>query len=1042
MALVRYVVPALLGGLLWAAPLSAQDPSGTITGRVLDAVGQQPLAGVSVRIEGTRREAVTRMDGRFVLTDVAAGTHRLRATRIGYAPVEQDVTVTVGAPAEVNFTMQPQAALIEPVVVTGYGAQRREAVTGSVATIDPAAADVGVLSNVNQMLQGRAAGVQIIQNNGEPGAGVQIRIRGGTSISASNEPLYVIDGVPIANKEPEARGIGVGGDPPLPRSPLNLLNPSDIASITILKDASATAIYGSRGANGVVLIETNKGTAGAGGGTTVAYDSYVATASAARSYDLLTGAEYRQFVEGQVALWVADSAAGVPLADRDGLASSYLGALGPANTDWEREIMRSSVTHNHNLSFAGGSDVTRYRASLNYMDQQGVALGNGLQRIQGRLSGTHSTWGNRLRLGLNVTSSRVDNDYLSFDNTGGFQGGVFFNMVSFNPTQPVRDSTGAYNDVPTATVWNPVALAEQIADVGTSTRILANATAELDLVPGLTGSVNVGVDQSDGIRRTYLPAASPAGANFNGRARQVNRENSSVTFQGQLNYRTQFADVHSLDVVGAYEFAEHSEQELGAEGRNFTTDKFSFNNLGSGSTLFAPWSFRNDERWISFLSRASYGLKGRYYLTGVLRYDGRSAFAEGHKWSLFPGLSGSWRISGEDFMRDAPLGLTDLRLRAGWGVVGNPGIDPYDSQLLIDATGRERYVFGDTRVTGFGPARNPNPNLKFERTSQVNVAVDYALMNNRVSGSIEYYVKNTSDLLLEVTVAQPAFAPTRLENVGRVRNRGLELALDVLAMSRPGRTWRAGVVLAAERNTVLDLGPFPLILSGIGSGEGQTSLPSQRIIPGEPLGTFWGPVYTGVDAQGRQLIACSPLGIPSDTLCINGRILATDRRDGDSRVIGNANPDFTVGFTSQVTWGKFDASLLIRGAFGQEVFNNTALVYGTKTKAAQQRNFLASALDDEIAIGEPAIFSSKWVEDGSFVRLQNLTVGYTFDIARGIGAARTARLYVSSDNLLLLTGYSGVDPEVHSESGIASRGIDYLTYPRPRTVTAGVRVAF
>lgn len=1045
MRLIRHAVLAIVGSLLCSVPLTAQN-TGTITGRVTDGVSQQPLAAVTVRLEGTPRQVATRVDGTFTLTEVPSGTYRIRATRIGYAPLAQDVSVTAGATAEAQFALPPQAALVDPVVVVGYGTQRREAVTASVSTIDPNAGNVGVITNVNQVLQGRAAGVNIVSNNGEPGAGVQITIRGGTSISAGNEPLYVIDGVPITNVAAEGRGIGIGGEAPFSRSPLNLLNPSDIASITILKDASATAIYGSRGANGVVLIETNKGEAGAADGTSIEYDTYVATASPAGSYDLLTGSQYRQFVTGQVAIWRADSTAtaGACVPNCDGLAPTFATALGPANTDWEGEIMRSSVTHNHNLAFAGGNDVTRYRASLNYMNQEGVTLDNGLTRVQGRLSGTHATWGNRLRLGLNVTTSRVNNNYISYEKAGGFQGGVFFNMVSQNPTLPVRDSTGAYHDIVGATVWNPVALAEEIADEGTSTRTLANATAELDLLPGLTGSVNLGVDQADGIRRTYLPAASPAGVPTNGQALQVNRENASVTFQGQLTYRAQIGDVHSLDVTGVYEFAEHSTQELGAEARNFTTDNFSFNNLGAGGTLVSPWSFRTDERWISFLSRASYGLKEKYYLTGVLRYDGRSAFAEGHKWSAFPGISGSWRISGEDFMGDAPLGLTDLRLRAGWGVVGNPGVNAYDSQLLLQATGRERYAFGDSRVTGFGPSRNPNPNLKFERTNQFNLAVDYGVSNNRVSGSIEYYVKNTSDLLLRVVVAQPAFSSDRLENVGRVRNRGLELALDVLAMSRPGRSWRAGLVFAAERNKVLDLGPHEFIQTGIASGEGQTGTPSQRIIPGQPLGTFWGPVYAGVDSAGRQLMACSALGVPSDTACINGRILATSRRDGDSRVIGNANPDFTLGFNSQLTWGKFDASILIRGAFGHEVFNNTALVYGTKTKAAQQRNFLADALDDEIALGEPAVYSSKWVEGASFVRLQNLTIGYTFDIPRGFGSARSARVYLSGDNLLVLTGYSGVDPEVHTarDGNIATRGVDYLTYPRPRTVTAGVRVAF
>src|SRR5213593_3768276 len=330
MRLVRHVIPALVGGLLWAVPLSAQDSTGAVTGKVVDGTTQQPLPSVEVSIAGTPYRMLTRLDGGFLLSGVPAGVHRLRATRIGYGPQAQEVTVSAGGTATAQFTLVPAAAILEAVVVTGYGTQRREAITGSVSTIDANAANVGVVDNVNNMVQGRAAGVTIIQNNGEPGAGAQVRIRGGTSISASNEPLYVIDGVPINNVPTEPGGFGVGGEPPLPRSPLNLLNPSDIGSITILKDASATAIYGSRAANGVILIETKKGVAA--GGPTIEYDSYVAAASPAKRLDVVNAPDYRQFVQGQVDVWRQDSIAGKPDSLRGGLKPSALSALGAANT--------------------------------------------------------------------------------------------------------------------------------------------------------------------------------------------------------------------------------------------------------------------------------------------------------------------------------------------------------------------------------------------------------------------------------------------------------------------------------------------------------------------------------------------------------------------------------------------------------------------------------------------------------------------------------------------------------------------------------------
>src|SRR2546426_2380635 len=1029
MTLVRHVIPALVAGLVWAVPLGAQDSTGTIKGQVVDGTTQQAVANVEVSVVGSPHRMLTRTDGAFQLSGVPAGAHRLRATRIGYGPQIQDITVTAGVTTTVQVTLLPAASILEAVVVTGYGTQRREAITGSVSTIDASGANVGVISNANQMIQGRAAGVEITQNNGEPGAGAQILIRGGTSISASNAPLYVIDGVPINNVPTEASGFGVGGSPPLPRSPLNLLNPSDIGSITILKDAAATAIYGSRAANGVVLIETKKGTASAG--PTMEYDSYVAIASPSRRLNVLDGNQYRQFVEQQVQLHNQDST--------QGLDSTHLTALGSANTSWEEAVTRTAVTNNQDLSITGGSEDTRYRASLNYMNQHGVALSSGFKRIQGRLNATHQAFDNRLRLGLNVTTSRINNDYLTFENTGGFEGGVFQNVAVFNPTEPIKvtDATGThYFEIGTGrqSVRNPVALAKQIDDFGTSTRTLGNFSAELDLVSGLTGQVNVGVDYTGGERRIYLPAASPVGAEWNGLAQQANKDNTTVTLQSYLTLRRQLGDIHTLDVVGGYEFSEYSAAEFGAQAQNFLTDAFSFDNLGVGNTLIHPYSWATKERLVSFFTRSSYGLKDRYFLTGVLRYDGSSKFATGHKWGLFPALSGSWHITQEDFARNWPF--SDLRLRVGYGIQGNPGVGPYASLLTLAATGDGRYVFGGSPVSGVIPTSDANPNLKWEQTAQYNVGLDFGVSNNRVSGSAEYYVKNTSDLLLSVAVPQPAPADHRLENVGKVRNRGVELSFDALLASRAKLTWRAGLVVAMERNRVVDLGPYQFINTGDVSGQGQSGQESERILPGSPLGTFYGPVFIGVDAAGKQLFRCSA----GTAGCVNGQ--TTTPAATDYTVIGNANPDFTIGLHSYVHWGKFDVSFLVRAAVGQDVFNNTALVYSTKGNALQNKNFLASALTDPTGLHEPAIYSSRWVEGASFVRLQNLTVEYALDLPVLTRGARSARLYVSADNLLLLTGYSGLDPEVYADAGLASRGIDYLSYPRPRTVTGGLRVAF
>lgn len=1032
MAVVRRLSLALIVGLFCAARLSAQNPTGTISGRVVDSTTQQPLSDVSVFVEGTGRGAVTGSDGTFTIGAVPAGTHTVRARRIGFSSPAQTVTVPAGGTATVAFGLDRRVAVLEEVVTTGYGSQRRLAITGSVATIDARQANVGVQPNVTGMIEGRAAGVQITNNSGEPGAGSQILIRGGTSISASNEPLYVIDGIPINNVEAEPAGYGIGGSPPLPRNPMNLINPSDIQSISILKDAAATAIYGSRAANGVILIETKKGTAG---GSSTSYEFQAGMSSPRKYLNLLNGDQYRKFIADQVA-------AGV-------LPASRLAAEGTANTDWEHALTRSAPTVQHNLSFAGGSAQTQYRASVNYLEQEGIVVNNGMRRYQARLNGTHQAIDGRLRLDLNLTGSHIINNYLPYENTGGFEGGVFINMVNFNPTHPVTfidPSTGqpAYYEIGTGSqsVRNPVALANQVQDKGTSDRTLGNVSADYDIFPALTARVNIGVDRVLGDRNTYLPRISPAGASFNGLAQRVNRDNTSKTLQTLLTLHPQFTGNRDFELVGGYEYNDYLFNEFGAQSQSFLTDAFGFNSLGSGNVLTPPWSSRSESRLVSFFSRANLGIADKYFLTGVIRRDGSSAFGVGNKWAVFPAISGSWRLSQEPFMRTSPF--SELRLRAGFGKTGNPGVPPYASLILLSADAGSRYVFGETPVTGVSPVSNANPNLKWEETDQTNLALDYGFMQNRFTGSLEYYVKNTKDLLLTVSVPQPAVASTSLENIGKVQNKGVEFSIDGQVFNRGDRNLSAGLVFAADRNKVVDLGPFQFITTGGVSGQGQSGQTSERIIPGQPLGTFFGPQYVGVDSAGEQLF--NKYTVTRDASGkVTSRVLAgkTTSPSGDDYVIlGNANPNYTLGIRSNGNIGKFDFSFLINRAAGQKVFNNTALVYSTKSNALQDKNFLAAAVSDPINITQPAIYSSRWLEDGSFTRLQNVTIGYTFDLPRFTGTARNSRVYLSGDNLLLFTGYSGYDPEVHTEAGLASRGIDYLHYPRPRTITGGLRVSF
>jgi TonB-dependent starch-binding outer membrane protein SusC len=1029
MAVTFRVRAFVVVGLLWAARLGAQG-TGTISGRAVDSTSQQPLSSVTVMIVGTQRGTLTRNDGGFAMSGVPAGTVRLRASRIGYAAQEQSATITAGGTTPVQFTLRPLAAVLSELVVVGYGTQRREAITGSVATVKAEEANVGVIPNANAMLTARVAGVNVTQNNGEPGGGAQIRVRGGTSLSASNDPLYVVDGVPLQNDQTVATGgaNGIGGS--LPRSPLNSISPSDIASITVLKDASATAIYGSRGANGVVLIETKRGQSGAGD---FEYDVYVASAAPASTLDFMTGSEYRTFVQQQVA-------AGK-------LQQSALDRLGTANTDWEAELTRNSLSQNHNLAFSGGTAATQYRASLNYFDQNGVVINNGLQRYQGRINAQTQALNGRLQFGANLTASRVNNKYLAFENTGGFSGGVFVNMATFNPTYPVIDpKTNTYYELGPGSQSdrNPVALAKQIDDRAPEDRILGNLNLSYALLSSLTSKTTVGVDYTNSTRRTFMPRDNPVGAQTNGLARQEDRQLTNLNFLELLTFTPHISASNELEVVGGYEYTNFDNTGFLAESHDFITDAFSTYNLGAGVQTSSPppGSWREQSLLASFFGRLNYSFRNKYFLSGVLRYDGSSRLAEGHQWQTFPAISGSWHLSEEGFLKNSFF--SNLNVRAGWGLQGNQAVRPYATELLLSANSGARYPFGNTITTGLLATQVANPDLKWETSEQTNVGFDYGFKNNKYTGSIDLYQKDTKDLLLDVAVPQPAVVTTRIENIGSIRNRGLEATFDAELYNRPQRTISSGLIFAVERGEVKSLGAGrAFIVTGAVSGQGQSDQYAQRLIPGEPIGTFWGPEFAGVNSSGQQTF--NHYTVTRDA---NGnevsRTLAgttTSPTEDDKRIIGNANPNFSLGLRSNATWSKWDFSWLWRAEVGRDVFNNTALVYATKGDAKQGRNFLRSALNDPTSIDDPSIFSSRWIEDGSFLRLQNITIGRAFTLPTRSGA-RNARVYLSGDNLLLFTPYSGYDPEVFVSAGLASRGIDYLAYPRARTFTLGANLKF
>lgn len=1029
MALVRSILSTLAAVVVAASSLGAQA-TGSIRGRVLDSASNQPLASVVISLEGVNRATASRADGTYELNAVPTGTQRVRARRIGYAGRTIQVSVRSDAVVTLDFSLVASALSLTEVVVTGYGTTKREAITGSVATIDATDANKGVVTNATQLLQGRVAGLEIVQNSGEPGAGSQIRIRGGTSINASNDPLYVVDGVPLQNDGITPGATGLGFNAALGRNPLNSINPDDIESVTILKDASATAIYGSRGANGVILVQTKRG-ANRGGVSDMVYETYAGVASPTKSLGLLTGSEYRKFVTDNVAT----------------LGATAVSNLGNADTDWEKQLTRTAYSTNHNLAFSGGSQQTHYRASLNYFNQNGVVLANGLSRYQGRLNADHSALNQKLQLALNLMTSRVNDAFSPNENGGGFLGGLFTNMAIYNPTFPVYRADGSFFEtgcpvtattcVPSSQdVKNPVAMALQLQDNAESNRLLGNVSATLTLLDNLSAQTSFGVDNTNSVRRSFAPRASALGAAYGGYARQGERSLDNLTFEQLLTYAPTYG-ASELEVVGGYEYTKNDNRGFDVSMQGFITDVFGVNNLAAGTQASSPtpFSYLNQSQLVSYFTRANYGFAHKYFLTGVLRRDGSSRLAPGHQWAVFPALAASWRLTEENFMQNSPMGFSTLALRASWGKQGNQAVAPYQTQLLLRADQGASYPFGGTIVSGLRAAQVGNPDLKWETSTQTSGGIDFGFLRDRVTGAVDFYQKDTKDLLLVVPVPQPAVVSTQLENIGSLHTSGIEASVDMELYKGAKRSLTGGLVFTKENNEVTSLGDTArTITTGGVSGQGQSNQYSQRIKKGDPIGTFFGPKFLRVNAAGQQVFSCKT----GSAGCVSNE--TTDPTDGDKVVIGNANPSFTLGLRNNATWNNFDASWLWRGEFGGDVFNNTALVYATKSDAKQGRNFLRSALSMPDAITEPAKFSSRWVESRTFVRLQNVTVGYQIPVR--YTASRPIRLYVSGNNLALLTKYTGYDPEVFVASGTASRGLDYLVYPPARTFTFGARVQF
>ncbi|MDO7851605.1 SusC/RagA family TonB-linked outer membrane protein [Hymenobacter convexus] len=1008
----------LIGLLAFLGTFVAQAQTRQVSGRVLNAADKTPLPGVSVLLKGTTTGSTTNPDGVFELNVPATGG-TLVFSFVGFESVE----MPVGTSASMNIQLKEQSQGLNEVVVVGYGSQRKRDITGSVASISAEQVAETPITRADQILQGRVSGVQVTQTNSEPGGNVSIRIRGTNSINTGNEPLFVVDGFPGA------------GD-------LNSINPSDIESVEILKDASATAIYGSRGANGVVLITTKKGKVGKG---TVSLEGYTGVQVVRHKFDLMNAREFAQYLND-----VNAGSTTLPPPYRQ----SQIDSLGEG-TDWQKELFRPARMSNYQLGFNGGTEETRYNLSFNYFDQDGVVINSGFKRATVRLN-LDKKIGSKLSFNFSSQVAGTFENRAFVNSSGGSNGGVLLDALRISPVVPVRDASGAftYSNSPlpyVEDVGNPIAYAEKVKDQRTTARGLFNVAANYEIIPGLTARVTGGFDYNNNQVNIYRPSDIFLGRLTNGSATRSTTYRYSWLNENTLTYDKKLNENNFLNVVVGVTEQQFFGDNFGTSANGFFTNTLGSDNLALASTLLTPNSGKPSNTLASFFGRVNYRLFERFLFTATLRADGSSRFGANNKWGYFPSAAFAYRLIDERFMKDLSF-LSDLKLRVGFGITGNQEISNYQSLARYDAGS---YASGSTRLVGLVPLNIPNPNLKWESTAASNVGIDMAFLQNRIIVTADAYYKKTSDLLLQVSTPRTSGYNSILLNAGSVENKGVEFALTTTNIDSKQFSWTTNFNISANRNKVLDLnGEYERYVGSsssslfVGSGLGNTSL----LRVGEPIGTFFGYQFDGLWQNTDEITASGTRSgaRPGDPRYVdqNGdkAITADDRV-----IIGRAQPKFIYGFTNGFKLGGFNLSVFIQGVQGDDVLNlnryelESGITTTNKLKTVINRWTPTNTNTNIPRAGSTLRRStgivSDVVEDGSFLRLKTVTLGYT--LPKFSKVIKSASVYITGQNVLTFTKYTGYDPEVNSfGSDNLSLNTDYNAYPSTRTFIAGVRLGF
>lgn len=999
---------AMLFTMLLLGPLFvvAQDATREIKGTVTDNNGG-PLQGVSVLVKGKSTGTATNNAGVYTLK--AANGDVLVISYVGFLSQE----ITVGANVSFNVSLKPNTTENTDVVVVGYGRSTKRTVSSAIASVKPEDLNRGAIGDVGQLLQGKVPGLNITAS-GDPNRPAAIILRGASTINSPQGPFYVIDGIPGAD--------------------INAVAPDDIASLDILKDASATAIYGNRASNGVIMVTTKKGKAGR---LVATYNGFVGLEQVSSRIDLMDANELRAYSQRNNFTPTADNDKG-------------------ANTDWMSAVQKeNAISHNHNISFGGGNGKSTYSASLNYLKKDGIMLQSQLERVIARMSVEHKALNDKLTLGLNLMSSNSKASNVPLLNM------VFQQAVKYNPMSPVYNPDGTFFENPNITgYFNPVSIIKNAVDETKYGSLQGNFTVELKLPFNIKYNANIAYQRGTNLNGEYYnsyysrnyntgsffvnddPGGGRGLRNFfaNGLATRSYYQNTSKTIESFLTWDKKFGD-HKLSAVLGYSWIKNTDNEgFQASQTNFINDFTSYNNLGLGNYQTvngfavdfgnAPYQEIN---LISDFFRVNYDYKEKILLQASIRRDGSSVFGKNNEWGYFPAASVAWRMSEEDFIKNLSF-ISDLKLRASYGATGNAfGLGAFNAKRLYEAGGR----FFDNGIfaNAFRATQGSNPDLQWEVTTTANLGIDFGILKGKISGSIDVYDKTTTNMVYPFPVAQSIDPSGRLWlNVGEIRNRGVEFSININAINKSNFSWNTTLNLASNQNRILDLkGPEQLGVNADSTyytridGPGTTGSTLQILAVGGPLGQFFSFNYQGKDANGN-----------SQFLRKNGTITTSPSNISDYHPLGSPHPTLIFGWNNNFRYKNFDLNFFIRGVTGNKIFNATRadLSY---VVVAGQNNISPYAADDKRTDARNNFFSNRYVEDGSYIRFDNATLGYRFKVKNE--HISSLRLYTTVNNLFVITKYKGIDPEINQ--GGASLGIDYNSfYPRTRTFLLGVSVGF